>query len=402
MSTDQPKIRGIHRAGTISLVVGIFGVLLAAVGYFTDGRTQFLQSYLQAYIFWAAIPLGSLGWLLIHHLAGGGWGFSARRIFEAAVRTLPLVALLLVPVLLGMDALYAKWLHPEDVESMVPFLELIQQKSLYLNRGFFILRNIIYFAAWIALGTVLCRWSIRQDHNGDETLNIPMRTLSGIGIVVFSLLLTLASWDWTMSLEPTWFSSMWGPLFFAGSALSAVAFAIVVLAPLSRTEPMRNFVQPRYFHDLGNWTFAFTILWTYMTFSQFIIIWSGNLPEETSWYLVRTASGWKTTAVILTIFNFLVPFLVLLSRFNKLRVKLLARIALYVLIMRLVDIYWVVAPSFHKDVDLSLSDAALPLAVGGLWLAFFFNRLGRHALLPQHDPRFPLDTMRQEAEQAHG
>ncbi|NKB25747.1 MAG: hypothetical protein GKR87_15525 [Kiritimatiellae bacterium] len=380
--TVQP---GIKHAANISLRIGIAGLagtLLGAMG----NMSQFYQSYLQAYIFWSGISIGSLAALMIHHLAGGGWGFVTQRILEASVKTLPLVALLFIPIILGMDKLYHHWLHPEAIH-----VALIELKSLYLNKNAFIIRTVIYFVIWIGMGTWLCKWSTKQDETGDKTLNRPMRKLSGIGIVIYGLTATAASWDWTMSLEPTWFSSIWGPLFMVGQGLSTFAFSIIVLSKLAKHNPLAKVIKSAHFHDLGNLTFAFVILWTYMTFGQFIIIWSGNLPEEIIWYLDRTPTGWKVVAILLTVFHFLLPFLLLLSRLTKLKAQYLAKIALFVLLIRLVDNFWVIAPTFQDGVNIHLLDFTTPLAIGGLWMFVFLKFLPKHSLIPLHDPRFKVE-----------
>lgn len=392
MNPSEALQQSINRTRQVALVVGMAGVVVTLIGAFTN-TGQFYQSYLQAFLLWSGIALGSLGILMIHHLVGGGWGFMARRILEAGVRTIPFVAILFIPIILGMDFLYHHWLHPEA------HVELIEKKSLYLNRDFFIARSVAYFVIWIFFGFILCRLSCKQDQSGAAALNAPMRKWSGIGVVVYGLTATFAGWDWTMSLEPSWFSSMWGPLFFVGQGLTTFAFTVIVLAKFSGHEPISGVIKPVHFHDIGNLLFAFVILWTYMSFGQFIIIWSGNLPEEITWYLDRSTDGWKAVAVILTAFHFVLPFLLLLSRLTKLKGAYLAKIAVWILVMRLVDNYWVVAPTFQDGVRPHYLDLAAPIGMGGIWLALFLTFLAKKPLLAAHDPRFAgLITGKQDHE----
>ena len=334
---------------------------------------------------------------MIQHLTGGGWAFITRRSFEAAARTLPAMALLFIPIIFGMGTLYHQWLSPSGMHA-----EVIQLKSAYLNKEFWIFRTVFYFAVWILLATLLTRWSFRQDENGDAKLNVTMRKLSGIGVLIFALTATFASWDWTMSLEPVWFSSMWGPLFFAQCGLTTLAFTIIVMGKLHKKAPLSDVVKPNMFHDLGNLTFAFTILWTYMSFATFLIIWSANLPEGIYWYQMRDTSGWKLVAVLLTLFHFIMPFFLLLSRFTKLKIEFLAKIAVYVLLIRPLDIFWIVAPTFlHensagelvKGVHVSLLDFTTLLALGGLWIALYCRMLRQKPILPLHDPRYTSEVV---------
>lgn len=347
----------------------------------------FMQAYLQSYIIWIGLSGGSLAFLMIHHLAGGGWGFVSRRIFEAATKTFPLMALLILPIVLFLPTLY-EWSRPDAVAAS----PLLQHKSIYLSGRGFDMRLLIYFAVWITLSTLLCKWSQQQDETGDPMLNKKLRVLSGGGLVLYGLTVTLASWDWTMSLSPEWFSSMWGPLFFVGQGLSTLCFTIFLLGWLSKRKPMSDIITPRHFHDLGNLAFAFVILWTYMTFAQFLIIWSGNLPEEITWYLARSSTGWQLVAVFLTIFHFVLPFLLLLSRYAKLKAEFLTRIVVFIFAVRFVDMLWVVAPTFTHTFRVTPFDLLLPIGMGGVWLWAFLRHLTRRPLIALHDPRF-TDTL---------
>ena len=383
MNSPESFNADIKRLSLGAAIAAAVGLAAVAAGVLLDGPAQFFQSYLQGYLYWLAVPSGCLFLLMINQIVIGEWAHVTRRISEAAVRTLPLMAVLFIPIVLGMGHLYDAWLNPSGY-----YEEVISGKNLYLNKNGFLIRAFIYFALWIGMGTALVAWSRRQDETGDSTLSIPMRRLSAIGIVVFILSTTAASWDWTMSLEPQWFSSLWGPMFFIAQGLAAFIFVVLVLSRIVRYEPLASTVKPAHFHNLGNFVFAFVILWMYMNFSQFIIIWSGNIPEETIWYHQRMSTGWKALAVFLTLFHFFIPFLVLLSRYSKLRHRFLARVVGVLFVLRFADYYWIVGPSFHETLNIRLLDVAIPVALGGLFMFAFLRNLRGPSLLALHDPRF--------------
>ncbi len=386
--SDSSVIAAITAAGRRSLQVGIgFGVL-AVIGAVLN-PVAFYQAYLIGYLFWLAIALGSLITLMIHHVTGGAWLCVIRRPMEAAIRTLPLLALLFIPIVLGMSSLY-----PWSVAEVVAEDAYLQFKSPYLNTPFFLVRAVIYFAVWCTLGHLLVKWSQEQDRTGDPMLNKPMRVLSGGGIVAYVLTTTFASFDWMMSVDPHWFSSIYGPIFMVSQGLGALCFLLIVLVLLARFEPLSKIVTQDRYHDLGKWLFALVMLWAYMMFSQFLIIWSGNLPEHIAWYLRRTDTDWKVLALILTIFHFLVPFIVLLSRLAKKRSGILVKLAIGLLVLRLFDLFWLLAPDLHDGVFVvHWLDLVVPIALGGLWLALYTKRLGEQSLVVLHDPRFPAKVL---------
>jgi len=347
---------------------------------------QLFRSYLIAYLFWLGIALGCLPVLMLHHLVGGTWGFVIRRILEAGTRTLPLMLLLFLPLLLGIHSLY-EWSHPEVVAQD----SILQAKRAYLNVPFFVIRAAVYFAAWLLFSYFLNRWSVEQDETGDPQLTRRFQLLSAPGIVVYSLAITFASIDWAMSLEPHWFSTIYGMLFIVGQSLAALAFVIPVAAWLSESPPVSHFLKADVFQDLGNLLLTFVMLWAYVSFSQYLIIWSGNLPEEIPWYLHRGSYGWQWVAAFLALFHFIVPFLLLLSRGSKRRKTFLAVIAASVLLMRWVDLYWLIAPSFLRNVRIHWLDVLLFFAIGILWAYAFFGQLNKRTYLPQRDPSFVLE-----------
>jgi hypothetical protein len=363
---------------------GAAGMVVCGLGLLTD-PTQFVRSFLPAYMWMLSITLGSLGLAMVHQISGGAWGVVIRRILGAASRTLPLLTLLFLPIAFGLHALY-----PWADRAHVAEDPALQWKQPYLNAPFFLLRAAVYFALWHGIAFFLNRWSLEQDRTGDPAISRRMQLLSAGGLLAYGLTITFAAFDWLMSLEPHWFSTMYGVLIMGGQALSAMAFAILVLGRLARRAPFNELITPNHFHDLGNLMLGFTMLWTYFGFSQYLIIWSANIPEESEWYLHRTAHGWQILAVALVIFHFAVPFLVLLSRTVKRHAAMVSKVAAGLLLMRFVDLFWLISPAFAHDAGPHLHwlDVTLPISLGTIWLAFFVYQLRGRALLPRHDPEF--------------
>ena len=380
---------GIARLQRLALIVGIAGLAVFVAGAFIvdQGRVQFWRSYLVGYLFWTGVAVGALALLMLQHLTGGGWGLVIRRALEAASRTLPLMALLFVPVVLGATSIYS-WTHPDVVKSS----EVLKEKALYLNLKFFTLRAAIVFAIWLLLSFFLNRWSKEQDRTADRQYAKKLRMLSGPGMVLFVFTVTLSAIDWVMSLDPTWSSTIFGLLFVAAWALTALAFVIAILAWLSKSEPMAHVVAPLHFHDLGKLLLALVMLWAYFSYSQFLIIWSGNLPEEISWYHPRTSGTWGAIALAVVILHFALPFLFLLSRRLKRDPHKLVVVAVLILVMRYVDLLWVVEPNFPRaqfHPRWIFMDVAAAVGLGGLWLAAFFRQLSQRPLMPINDPQLP-------------
>jgi hypothetical protein len=386
MATDtyQPSeaIGGLQRLGMGAAFVG---VVMAIVGFVMAGRTAFFQAYLVAYTFWMGVVLGSMALLMVQHLSGGAWGIVIRRLLEAAVRTMPIMALLYVPIVIGMGDLY-HWSHPEVVASD----PVIRDKAAYLNPTFFIVRQVIFFGIWLWMSALLTRWSAEQDRASDPRLIRKFSVLSGAGLVIYSLTVTFAMIDWTMSVNPHWFSTMWGPLYMVGQGLSAMSFAIVILILLSQSPPLNRVITSAHLHDLGKLLFAFLMLWAYLTFSQYLIIWSANLVEEIPHYLVRWDGGFKYISIFMVTLHFALPYALLLSRDLKRDSRRLRLIATWILAARVVDYYWHVAPEFHENgLTIGLLDVALPIAIGGIFLALFAVNLRSRSLLPVNDPGLP-------------
>lgn len=349
-----------------------------------SNATQFYRSYLLAFTFWIGLPLGGLAVVMIHHLAGGQWGFAVRRIAEAGAATVPLMLALFAPIVAGLSELFI-WAR-EDAVALDP---LLRHQRAWLNPPFFLARAGACFAAWIVLGALLRRWSRRQDER-DRTLAMTrrLRALSGPGLVVLGLTATSAAIDWGMSLQPHWTSAVYGAGWLAGHGVAGLAFAIAAAAWLGAREPLSTILAPSRLHDLGNLLLGFVLLWAYLAFSQLLIIWSGNLPEEASWYVVRGGGGWVPVTIALVVLHFAAPFLVLLFRDVKRSRRVLGATAAGLLLARLLDCYWHVVPAFAPSGPSAhwLDPAALT-AIGGLWLAAFLELLRKAPLVPEADPR---------------
>jgi hypothetical protein len=366
----------------LGMGAALVGVVLTVVGFVMAGQERFFQAYLVAYTFVFGIILGSMALLMVQHLSGGAWGLVIRRPLEAAVRTMPIMTLLYLPIAFGVHDLY-HWSH-EDVVANDPML---QWKAPYLNTTFFYIRQVLFFAIWNAIGWALTSWSAAQDRADDARLIRKFSILSGAGLVIYSLTVTFAMVDWTMSVNPHWFSTMWGPLYMVGHSLSALAFSLTVLIMLSQTAPLSRIITSHHLHDLGKLLFAFLMLHAYLSFSQFLIIWSANLAEEIPHYLIRWDGGFQYISIFMILGHFAVPYALLLSRDLKRNFQRLRLIAMWILFARVVDYFWHVAPEFHPDgLRVGFLDIGMPIAIFGVFLALFAANLRKHALLPLHDP----------------
>lgn len=386
----------VNRVQQGALAVGVVFTLLLVIGFFLD-RAQFFHSYLFAFGFWAGISIGSLALLMLQHLTGGGWGLVIRRVLEASTRTLPLMLILFVPIVLGAHWIYS-WTHQEELAKHPVLLE----KSQYLNLPFFTVRGAIYFAIWLALAFFLNRWSLLQDRTAKNKFTKNMRVLSGPGMVLLVFTVTFASIDWFMSLDPEWSSTIYGFIYVAAWSLSALAFTVAVMAALAKHEPMNQIVGQSHFQDLGKLLLALVMLWSYFAFSQFLIIWSGNLPEEISWYIPRIHGAWGAIALAVIILHFAFPFLFLLSRSFKRDSGKLVIVAVLILVMRLIDLFWMIAPNFTGEhFHISWMDLVAPIAMGGLWLGVFARALTQRPLIPINDPLYETALEQKHAHAGH-
>lgn len=372
------SLSGLQSKGMIAAVVG---AVLAGVGFTMAGADRFYEAYLIAWVAWTGVGIGSLGLLMVQHLTGGAWGLVIRRILEAATRTIPVMAVLGVPLLAGMGHLY-HWTHA-DVAAADP---VIRDKAAYLNVPFFLARYVGFFAIWSFLALRLSALSAEQDRTGDPTIADKMLRISGGGLLVYGLTVTFAVVDWTMSVNPHWFSTMWGLLYVVGWGLSAFAFAIFMLARLSKEQPFNHVINASHFHDLGKFLFAFIMLWAYLSFSQFIIIYSANTQEEIPHYWIRSQNGWQYVGWTLVIFHFVLPYVMLLARDVKRDWTRVSLIAAWIVAIRVVDYYWHVSPEFHHEgLSPTLLDIALPIALGGIFVMLFAMQLKGRPLLPLND-----------------
>jgi hypothetical protein len=369
--------RDIRQWRTRAAIAGGIGSVLLLAGLFVNSE-QFFRSYLWAYVFCIGVASGSLAWLMLQYLTGGAWGVVIRRPAEAAARTLPLLAVLFIPILLGIPKLY-EWSHHD--------VKLHPHKAAYLNAPFFIGRTVVYFAGWILLSFLLNKWSEREDRDGGMIPHGKLATISAPGLIFWAFTITFMAIDWLLSINPHWFSTIFGLLVLAGQGLSSMAFLIALMVGLSARAPMNAVLTHRHLHDLGKFLLALTMVWAYFSYSQFLIIWAGNLPEEIPWYLTRLRNGWQYVAVLLVIGHFALPFALLLSRDIKRNFRLLRGIAVFILCMRLVDLYWVVAPDFRKGgFGISWMDFVAPVGLFGVWLAYFFLQLEKRPLMPINEP----------------
>ena len=375
-----------NRVKVVFAGIGLLGLAPCVAGWiFAPG--EFFVSYLFAHEFFLGISLGSLGLLMIHHLTSGYWGYSVRRFLESAVGTLPLLALLFVPIFFGLPYLYP-WKNP----SIVAEDEILRSRISYLNTPGFIVRSALIFAIWILMAHFLLKWSREQDVTTSVEPTRKMRTLSGPGLVIYPVTMTFAALDWLMSLEKDWYSTMFAVMICIGQMLSALAFVILLLSIGTRTRQFAPIISiEETLHKIGNLLLAFTMLWAYLEFGQLLITWSGNLPNEISWYLNRVAGGWRWMCVFLFLFNFFIPFFLLLMRPVKRRVQTLATIAGCILVAHIADVWWTIAPSLHPERFYFTWWAVVAfLGIGGIWSAAFLRNLENRPVVPLNDPRFAV------------
>jgi hypothetical protein len=383
----------IDRMRSRALVVGVvFSVLALALTLGLNRWDLFLRSWLFSFMFWLGLTTGSLALLMLQYTSGGNWGRLGRRMWEAAAGNWWLMLLFWIPIAVGMKTLFT-WTKPEIAATLGA-----DKVHYYLNTPFFLVRGVIYFAGWAILYTLLKRWSVREEAGTTTPAQfVFIQNLSGFGIVFYAASITFASIDWTMSLYPQWWSTVWGMLFMVGQVLTTFCFTIWLFTRLSAIEPVSRMFKVDYLHDFGKLMFAFVVLWAYLSFSQWLIIWSGNMLSEIRWYVMRLQNGWQYFGTMLIFVHFVFPFALLLSRNTKRSTRRVVLIALLVMFMRIVDLFWLTAPNFYPGTGAGLNnfrlvDAAMyvicPIAMGGIWLFFFYLRLGKRSLMPVNDPGF--------------
>ena len=373
----------VGRAPLVALVLGAVGLVGGVLAGLGGG---FYESWLLAFLFWVGLALGHLILLIIGHMAGGSWSAVIQRPLEAGVSLLPIMALLFLPVLFGMNALYA-WTDPAYLESH----PIVAAKTAWLNVPFFVVRSVVYFALWLLAAWLYLRGSARQDREpaASGRIGYRLKSLGGLWVVLYVLTMSFAGRDWAMSLDPAWWSGIYAVILMISQAITAIAFVILVMVALAgRSARIDDLLTRKRLQDLGNFLMAFLMFWAYVSFSQLIIIWSGNVSELATWYVVRMAPGWLGVGGFLLAFGFLAPFVILFSRWVKRRRLALATVAAWALFVQLLNLIYFVVPAFERSgFPITLSDALIWLGLGGVWIFFFLRRLEAHPLLPVNDPR---------------
>jgi len=373
-----------------SLIIGAVFSIFAAVLAFTR-PDEFYRGYLLGFMLWLGVALGSMAILMIRHLTGGGWGMVIRRILGAAMRTLPLLTILFIPMVIAVvqHRIYP-WAMPLDAIQDPHIREHLAKNTFitasYLNFPGFLIRAIVYFAIWNLCSFLLSYWSRQTDRSSAPDNTQKFKTVAGPGLILYGFTISFAVIDWVMSLDPTWISTIFCLIILAGELISAICMAVVVERILVKYRPMSEMLKPDFVHDHGKWMLAFIMLWAYFSFSQWLIIWAGNLPTEISFYLKRLNGGWGSIGLFLATFGFAIPFATLLSRPFKRDVRKLVWLAVWLLLIRYVDLFWIVEPNFSQTLKLTIADVVVPIAIGGLWLAYFFRNLASLPLLPEYDP----------------
>jgi hypothetical protein len=386
----QTRVPQLNRLQLIGIIAGVIGILALVAGFFTNTE-QFAKSYIFGFYYAMAFPIGCLGFLLVQHLTGGAWGVTVRRMLEAGALAMPIMFILSIPVILtaynswGLEHYVYHWADPAEVASD----PILLHKAPWLNPVFFATRLVIYFVLWSGLAYLLRGWSLQQDRGADSVAMAKrMRMLSGIGVALFVISVTFFAFDVAMSLDPHWFSTIYGAHYMVNSGLSALAFLLLVLTQVRRTNLFTEHVPVKPIHDIGKLMFAFTVLWTYMSFGQYVIIWAGDVAEFTPWYIHRSEGGWLTVAMLLMSLAFFLPFFLLLGRKPKRNLNYLAGVATLILVMRFMDTAWIVLPDFHPNLaEVSWMNLAAPIGIFGIWLAVFAWNLQRAPLLPLNDPQ---------------
>src|SRR6266404_4823324 len=373
-----------------SLIIGAIGAVVCLVGVFIPGGADhLLRSWLVAFMFWLGLSLGCMGLLMLTYMVGGWWGFIPRRIFLAAAQNVFLMAIFFLPILFFSKNLY-EWMTPEFLNGLSDSERHLWKFASYLTTPRFVVASLIYFLIWMGMVHLLARWAAERNHSpgNDREWRLKFQRLSAPGLILYCLSMTFAAFDWVMSLDPHWYSTIYGMIFLSGQALSALSFTAAICILLSKAEPMSLFFKKDIMHDIGKLMLAFTMFWAYVSFSQFLIIWAGNLPEEIHWFLTRLDHGWQFLAIAIIVFHFVMPFSLLLSKDVKKNRTSLTVTAVLIMFMRYVDLYWYIKPNFHGGGNFKFGwlDIASVATIGGFWMAAFLWNLRKRPLFPVNDP----------------
>jgi hypothetical protein len=389
---------GLRRLQTLAFIMLAVGVVCSALGFLVEGKDTFFHAWLTSYLFWFGLTAGCIALLVLHHTTGGGWGFTVRRMCEAGSRCLWLIALLFVPIIFGAQAIF-EWAHPAALHDAV-----LREKAAYLNLPFFVGRALFYFVVLGIWTYFLNKWSAVFDERSDQRLFGNLNRLGASGIVVYCLLITFMSVDWAMSITPHWVSSVFGLLFVVGQALTALALMNLFVGTLGVQTTLLKFVPQRYFRDLGNLMMAMVLAWSYLSFSQYLIQYSGNIAEEVEWYVVRRHGGWGLIGLALVFLHFVLPFAVLLSSSMKTNPRNLWKIAAFILFMRWIDMLYISRPNLDPNFlsALHLADVGTFCLMGGAWLWLWGVEVQKRPLVPRYDPRFSYNWEIHEHDRAHG
>lgn len=404
----RPQLDRLQR---MALPIGIVGLVMTAIGFFLaisasdgHGMTKFLTSYLVSYMLVFGVTMGSLAFLLIHHVAGAGSLFLARRLLEAGAKNLPMMAVFFLPILLGVlvpSTHFYPWADPAHVNGD----EILSAKQAYLNVPFWLGRTAFYFGSWLFVLFTVLKWS-RLQEKGEAWATHKLAMWGSAFLLLYVMTMTFAAFDWVMSLTPHWFSSLFGVIFIVGQGLSTLCLMHVLITHLTKGTNLTDWVPERYFRDLGNLTLAFTLLWAYTNFSQYVIIWSGNIGEEAEWYIPRVQTNWVLLGGFIIAFHFAVPFLSLLSSSLKVRIQNLAKLGLIILFLRWLDMNFYITATFapdlfgntfagngsegaHLDAVNWLVALGAPIGLAGIWLTMWARNLKTAPdLISATDPRF--------------
>ncbi len=366
-----------QRSLMVGILFGIISIIFAVIS-----PVQFYRSYLLGFMDWLGLSLGCMAFLMIQHMTGGAWGMVMRRYLEAATRTLPLMALLFIPLIAGMRHLYI-WTNADEMSHDQHLKALTHS---YLTPTGFVVRGVIYFAVWLFIAFRLNKVSAEQDSPPTRNLSPRFRTIAAPGLLLYALTISFAIIDWVMSLTPPWISTIYPLIYIVGQCLSAICFVVVVERIFVSYRPVSEYLRAKEVHDHGKFMLTLIMLWTYFSFSQLLIMWAGNLPDEITFYTRRFNHGWEYLAIFLLLGHFAVPFAILLSRPLKSDPRRLVWVAVWLTFMRYVDLYWFIEPNFHPTFYYHFLDLIVPVAIGGLWLGAFFRNVRQRPLLPLHDP----------------